>query len=294
VSLPQSFIRDGFLPASMARKRHKLPNGKLLKPLLIGTEGLTNTGKTEFILSCPGPGIVVALDRGMGLMDNPNPPASRNPDFAWKVIQSPASTVTIQATADQQAMYGKCFIEARDSFYAGLNNPESLTVAIDGDTDFWELHKLTAFGKLANVWPQTKYGDVYAQRKAIINRAWDSAKIVVATNKVKDEYVTLLKADGTPELERDGSEKRQKSGNQVRQGFPDQDYLWEVQLLHMCKPPRVNPITKKEVHMQWGIRILKCKHNPQMLGEELWGDDCNFRGLVSLIYPEIDPKEWGM
>jgi hypothetical protein len=286
--LPASFDRDGFHPAAKARERILLPNGHRLKPLLIGTEGKTNTGKTEFILSCPGPGLVIALDRGLGLLDNPNPPSSRNPDFAWKVIKVPANTSATQPT------YMEYFNDARDSFYRALDNPDSITVALDGDSDFWELHRLMAFGKLANVWPQTKYGDVYAQRRAITNRAWDKAKIVIATNKVTAEYVPIYKADGTPEVERDGSEKRKKSGNFVRQGFPDQDFLWEVQLLHLCKPAHINPITNKQVPMQWGIRILKCKHNPEMIGEELWGESCNFQGLVSLIYPDVPMAEWNL
>lgn len=288
MSLPASFAKDGFQPASMARKRQKLPNGKFLKPLMIGTEGQTNTGKTEFILSCPGPGLVIALDRGLGLMDNPNPPRARRDDFAWKVIQVPAST------SAKQPEYLQYYEDVRDSFYRALDNQDAVTVAIDGDSDFWELHRLMAFGKLTGIYPATKYTDIYAQRRAITNRAWDKAKIVVATNKVKDEWVDVYKPDGTPELEKDGSAKRRTSGNLIRQGFPDTDYLWEVQIRHLYKPPTLNSITKKMTIMQWGIRIIKCKHNPEMQGSELWGEDCNFRGLVSLIYPEIDPKEWNL
>lgn len=287
--LPNSLSRDGFLPASMARKRMKLKNGHLLKPILIGTEGETNTGKSEFALSLPGPGACIVLDRNLGFLDNPNPPKERHSDnFGFKVVSVPPNS-----TADQPT-YLEYYKGVRESFKSALENPDVVSVVLDGDSDFWELHRLASFGKLTNVWPQTKYGDVYAQRRALTARAWDSAKIVLGTNKLRDEYVTVYKPDGTPELEKDGNEVKKKTGNKVRQGFPDQDYLWEIQLLHMRKDAHINPFTKKLVPQQWGVRVLKCKHSPSMQGTEIWGADCNFKGLMQVLYPEIPLGEWNL
>lgn len=288
--LPASFIRDGFVPAIKARNRVHLPNGRLLKPLLIGTEGETNTGKTEFLLSCPGPGIIIAMDRGFdGMLDNPHPPdARREDDFAWKVIQAPLNTTATQNT------YIDYFKQFRTEFYKALDNKDAITVAIDGDSDSWELQRLADFGKLANVWPQTKYGDTYAARRAMIARAWDSGKIVIGTNKVRDEYVTVYGPDGLAQKESDGSDKKVKSGNKQRQGFPDQDYLWQIQLRHLYQPPKVNPVTHKEIPHKWGLKILKCKPNPELIGLELWGEDCNFAGLVQVVFPNIPMEEWNL
>jgi len=291
MSLPNSFLREGFIPAKQARVRRRLPNGKFLKPLLIGTEGETNTGKTEFILSCPGPGIMLALDRNFdGMLDNPNPPADRHvDDWAIKVIQEPLNT-----TATQK-VYGSYFTTTRQAFYDALDNPDSVSIAIDCDSDFWELQRLTDFGKLANVWPQTRYGDTYAAKRAMIARAWDSGKIVIGTNKVRDEFETVYKPDGTPEMESDGkTERRRKTGNKTRQGFPDTDYLWQIQLRHLFRPASVNKVTGSEYPQAWGIRIIKCKPNPQLQGEELWGEDCCFRGLVELVYPNVSMEEWNL
>ena len=44
------------------------------------------------------------------------------------------------------------------------------------------------FGKLTAIYPPTKYSPAYAAKRAIIARAYDSGKIVIATNKLKDEY----------------------------------------------------------------------------------------------------------
>lgn len=290
MTLPQSFLRDGFVNKFSIRQRQPLPGGGLLHPLLIGTEGETNTGKSEFILSCPGPGLVLVVDRGIdGMLDNPNPPSSRREDFAFRVVKIPPNTTATQP------QYLEYYNSVRNDFYKALDNKDAVTVAIDGDSDFWELQKLANFGKLTQVWPVTKYGDTYAQKRAMISRAWDSGKVVIATNKVKDEYEASYDSQGNALKESDGSDKRVRSGRKERQGFPDQDYLWQIQIRHLCKSAYINPLTKKEVPMQWGLVILKCKSNPQLKGLELWGEDCNFKGLVSTVYPHLDlKKEWGI
>jgi hypothetical protein len=38
---------------------------------------------------------------------------------------------------------------------------------------------------------------------------------------------------------------------------------------------------------------MKCKANLRLVGAELWGNDCNFKGLVKLVYPQVSLQEWG-
>lgn len=262
MSLPQSFAKDGFVgPASI--------RGGKLKRLLIGTDGWSDTGKTEFALSAPGPGIALCLDRGIeGVLDNATPPDTRQPDWAFKIIKVPLPTQMIQRD------YLPYWTEFYTNYKAALDNPDCRTVLLDGDSDSWELQRLAEFGKLTQV-PPIMYTNVNAARRAMIARAWDSGKIVIATNKLKDGYSAVRDAAG--------KETREKTGNDERQGFADQSYLWQVQLRHLYD---------KDKH-EWGLRILSCKANTQLAGIELWGEDCNFKGLVSLIYPNIDLKEWG-
>lgn len=287
MALPLSFARDGFLGANDSRKRRYLPG--LNRPgIMIGTEGQTNTGKTEFALSAPGPGIGIFLDRGFdGVLDNPNPPSTRNPDFAFKVIQAPLAT---QAAQPDFLSYWKSFYE---EYKKALANADCRTLLLDGDSDSWELQRLAEFGKLTQI-PPIMYTNVNAARRAMIARAWDSGKIIIATNKIKDEYVTKTDDKGNPVTGNDGKEVRMKSGNLVRQGFDDQDYLWQIQIRHLYRPASYNKILKKTIPQAWGIRILKCKPNPPLQGEELWGNDCNFAGLVQMAYPHVALKEWGL
>jgi hypothetical protein len=289
--LPLSLAKAGFGDPRQARAKYKLKNGQLLKPLLIGSEGMTDTGKTEFALSIPGIIQMLSVDRNFqGVFDNPNPPAARNPNVAVKVFHVPMSgTAKIPD-------YQKYYAEVRDSFYGALENPDSQVVFTDGDSDFWELHILAHFGKTTSIYPATRYTAPYAEKRAQIARAWDSGKIVICSNKVKDAYETVYKPDGTPEKDPiSGDDLRRKTGGKERQGFKDQDYLWDMQISHMFKEKHTRVVGGKtiEVPMQWGLKITKCKHNMSFIGEELWGDDCNFKGLVQLVYPEIPLSRWG-
>ena len=249
MALPASFLRDGFEPASAVRKRRYLPG--LNRPgIMIGTEGRTNTGKSEFAMSAPGPGIFICVDRGFdGLLDNPNPPSTRCNDYAFKVIQAPLPTQAL--TADYLA-YWKSFYE---EYKKALANPDCRTVVIDGDSDTWELQRLAEFGKLTQI-PSLMYVNVNASRRAMIARAWDSGKIVIATNKVEDEYKEVINAQGVTELDNSGKPKKSKTGNDVRQGYKDTDYLWQIQLRHLYHDPLINKITGIELPLNCGVLIL--------------------------------------
>lgn len=281
MALPASFLRDGFTPTPAKTK---------YKRLMIGTDGLSETGKTEFALSAPGPGLGICLDRGFeACLDNQSPPPTRRKDFAFRTIAIPLAT--------QSNKPGGIYLEYWQKFYdawlAALANPDARTILLDGDSDSWELQRLAAFGKLTQI-PPILYTEVNAARRVMITRAYDSGKIIIATNKVKGEYEDEIDPrTGEVVLDNTGKPKRKLSGQLIRQGFGDQDYLWQIQLRHMYQEARVNKLTGKEIPGQWGIKIMKCKANHDLVGAELWGSDCNFQTLVQTVYPHIPLSEWG-
>lgn len=273
MTIPKSFLKDGFLPPNQIQKAK-------YKRLMIGSDGMSNSGKTEFALSAPGPTLVICLDRGYeAMLDNPNPPASRQEgSYAFKVIQAPLST---QALQDTYKEYWKDFYA---EYRKALANTDARTVIIDGDSDSWELQRLAEFGKLAGAGKGLAYTGVNAARRAMYARAWDSGKIVIATNKIGKDFQPIYKPDGTMVLDQNGKPEREWDGKSwERQGFPDQSYLWHMQIRHLFNPDK----------MQWGIRLMRVKANPLLEGEELWGDDCNFETLVSNVYPQVPLTEWG-
>jgi hypothetical protein len=272
MTLPASFLKDGFLPPSQIRKGRRL---------MIGTEGAANTGKTEFILSAPGPGIVICLDRGFdAMLDNPTPPQTRRPDYAFKVVQAPLAS---------QSQDPKFYLEYWRSFYAdykkALDNKDARVVAVDGDSDSWELQRLAENGKLTGIVP-LGYTGLNASRRAMYARAYDSGKIIIATNKLKKKYETKYRPDGSPDVGADGKEIREWDGKSYeRQGFDDHEYLWQIQLKHLYRTTANG--------QEWGIQILLCKPDRMLEGMELWGPDCNFASLVQTVYPHIPLSEWG-
>lgn len=257
--LPNSFAKDGFTSISQPRKRH----------LLIGSDGWPNTGKTEFGWSMPEPIMTIVLDRGYeAALDNPNPPNTRGRDIAVKVVQAPLATQT------NKGDYLDHWKEFYRVYLSALNNEDVRSVIIDGDSDSWELQRLAEFGKLTSV-PPILYTSVNAARRAMYARAWDSGKIVLFTNKLKEGYES--------KIDKDGKEIRLKTNKDDRQGFPDQDYLFQIQLRHLYD---------KEQGI-WGVRIEMCKANTQLKGLELWGEECNFKSLVQTVYPQYSLQEWG-
>lgn len=278
MTLPRSFTVDGFGPEPKPKYKH----------LLIGTDGPANSGKTEFALSAPGPGIVICLDRGFdAMLDNEHPPPTRQPDFAFKVIKVPLATQAAQPV----------YVEYWRDFYkhlkGALNNLDARTIVLDGDSDSWELQRLAEFGKLTQI-PSIMYTGVNAARRALIARAWDSGKIVIATNKIKKQYRTKYGPDGKALTNDAGKEIREWDGASYdRQGFEDIEYLWNIQLRHLYRPAGVNSITNKPYEQQWGIRITMCKVNRKLEGEEFWGEDCNMPTLLQAAYPNVSLQEWG-
>lgn len=283
---PPSFFADGFLSPDLVRRNPKAKSRRLM----ITTSGPADSGKTEFALSAPGPGLVVCLDRGFDAMyDNPKPPSTRRPDFAWRIIKAPTAT-DFKSALD----YAPHWVEYYVASMKALKNPDALTVVFDGDSDSWALQRLAEHGKLQGVFPQTLYTDVYYARKAFYNKMWDSEKIVIATQKLRREFVGVVNAQGQPVYDEKGQQKKEPTDNYIADGYPNKDYLWQIELLHLHELAKPNPLKPGAMlPEQWGVRIVRCKANSSLVGGELWGADCCFATLVQTCYPQVPLSEWG-
>lgn len=259
--------------------------------LMLAIEGEKDTGKTEFAMSAPGPGLAVYLDRGFdATQDNMTPPSTRRADWAYKVVKCPLQGTQ---TVKEYELY---WTSLRTTWYEALDNPDARSCLLDGDADSWELQRLATYGKLTKILP-IMYTDANAARRAFIARAYDSGKIVMATSRVKPKYIDQVDAADNVVMDDQGKPKQVKSSELVRQGFNDHDYLWQLQIRMLYAEPetKFNPYLKREVSTppRWGLRIIKSKSNTALKGTELWDGDCNFLTLVQTVYPNVDPKEWG-
>lgn len=272
--LPLSFTSDGFVTAPTVHKG-----------LLIGTQGHPNTGKTEFAISGPGPGVLLALDRGVPEETQAGElvPSSRNlENFAVVPIRVP---VQYQMGQKEAIEYWTALCKV---YYKALANKDARTVVVDGDSDGYELQTFAEFGKLIQIPPILRSG-FNAVRKAYVSQAFDSGKIVIMTNKLKRRYEDVID-------EETGVVKTSENGNAIREwdgvsydragiGKEHYQYLYRIQLEHLHK------IVKGQ-HL-WGVRILMCKPNRPLEGMELWGEECNMPTLLSYAYPNVPLERWG-
>ena len=273
------------LPASLTKGIYKTVQQFLPKRrrLMIGTEGPSESGKTRFMLTCPGPVVILAVDRGVeGCLEVNND----RDDVAVIPFMVPRASVT-DVTKSMQDLNNTEYVNAwrdlRSKYYQALDNVDARTVCLDGDTDSWELQRLAAFGKLKSV-PSLMYADVYMARKSLISHAYDSGKVVVHSHMVREGWRDQTDANGEPIKDDSGKTLRERSGEYERQGYDDTEYLWHVQLRHV--------IEFKDDGPHWGITILDCKQKMELVGTTLWDEQCNFAGLVELMYPDVSAEEW--
>lgn len=276
MALPASFAADGFQQPKNRYRR-----------IMIGTEGGANTGKSEFILSGPPPGIVLSLSRDHeAMLENPNPPETRGADFLWHPVRLPL----VQA---QQATYQDLWKNYRDFYNKMLANADARTVAVDSDTDAFDLQLLAEFGRLDKIMPRTR-GPLNAAKKLLIAKAFESGKVCIFTHKLKKQYEDLIDpSTGKQLIDDQGEVKREWFGKYQRAGFGEYEYLFQIQLRHLYKPATWNARLQRNIPHQWGIQILMCKSNRELEGEQLWGSDCNLPSLLQLVYPHIPLTEWG-
>lgn len=271
------------IPASFAREFPQQPKSRFRR-VMIGTEGAANSGKSEFALSAPGPGIFLALDRSYdAMLENPDPPTTRNAgDFIILPVRVTLPTACTQAEA--QAAWKEFYF---NYYLKALNNQDARTVVLDGDSDSFELQMLAEYGRTTQI-PQIQRTSLNAARRAMIAKAWDSGKIIIATNKLKKKYEPVYDASGNPvaDPQKPNEQKREWDGKSYeRQGFNDHEYLWQIQIRHLFE--------RRDDGPHWGLQVIMAKANRQVEGNELWDEDCNVRTLLELVYPEIPATEWG-
>ncbi len=254
--------------------------------LMIGIEGVSDSGKTEFSMTGP-PGVgVLAIDRGYEhIIAKGTPPLNRQKDVYLRTFKIP------KPGQDPGKAEGNTYLTIWNDFYSWyiktISCPDFKTVVIDGDSDLWELQNLAAFGKVTQI-PPIMRTEVNAARRVLIARGFDSGKNIIFTYRVAAEYEDIVKLDsnGKP------TQVSVRTGDMRRVGFNDQSYLVQVQLRAQTR--RRQDKDGNDLPLEFGVRILKCKPDPELVGAELWGRDCNFKGLVETIYPESDPAEWGL
>jgi hypothetical protein len=278
--IPQSLLKDYQTQDQLLEQY-----GGIL-PNAIGIYGQPSGGKTELALTAPGVILGITIDRGyLGLMLNPNPPATRSKSVVWKVINPPlAGTAAVPE-------YVSYWAKIRDEAYSAVKRPEIRTVLCDGDSDSWEVQRLAEFGQLSQV-PSYKYTAVNAARKAYYTRLTDSGKFLIFTTKMTKEYVTVYGPDGQPQM-KDGKPVRQWSGKWEARGFDDIEYHLQLNIYCFLADATYDKDGNLLSGRDYTARIMYCKSNRSLEGMDFNGADCTLPTILREVYPHISLKEWG-
>lgn len=266
------------IPASFKAKAIQLPKRSPRRWLLVGVQGETGTGKSEFVLSAPDPLFVLNYDNGLRLL------IDKHLESGWDKVVG-VHTVSLSPAINQARDMEK-LKEAQDKFLAAAQDPDVRSLAIDQGAQLWEHVRRAVHGKLTQV-PPIMYAASNATFKWFVDTADHFHKNLIITWPMTDEYVLTKRYN---KQRRGYEEVEAKSGRRVRRGKGDAEEMVE---LHIQLTKDVNV---REVPDKFSLTILKCRHNTTLEGEELPGmifPDClTFTGLMQYVFPQSKPGEW--
>jgi hypothetical protein len=238
--------------------------------LIISSAGQNKTGKTNFLLTAPGPIAVFNLDLGLEGMVHKH--VTKTHRVLTRTFSLPADTVGLsEDQVGELAM--ELFNEFSAAFQAACKLPkkEVATIGWDSGTEAWEMARLGFLGKLAQVMPH-HYTMVNSEFRKLLRCITDTDKNFVITHKLKREYVDALGPTG--------KKIQVPSGDWVRSGFGDIGYVVQVNLRHYRDEEG------------FGMELLDCRQDGELAGMTFKSADCNFAKLATTIFPDTDEKDW--
>lgn len=233
----------GYQPAQKSKFRR----------IVMSTEALDKEGKTEFILSAPGPIALLNFDVGLeGVIEK---------HLKKKKIE--VAEFDYREVTNYKE-WEKMWERSKMAFVDALHDKATRTIGVDTATEWWELARMAAFGKLTQVLPHN-YGPVNAEFRDLIRKAYDFDKNVIFSHKMKEQYVN---DKGT--------------GKMIRAGFGDMQYSVQINVRLWRNKEKV-----------FGLTVINSRHNAALMGMELEDSLSNFPTLASEVFPETSPQDWG-
>lgn len=233
--------------------------------LIMSSSALEKTGKTHFAVDAvPDPIAYVNLDDGeegvLNKFRHKKIITTKLNRRQEKVLEGEAYTMD-----DAEDEWGR----AHDIMRAVVKSSSIRTVVFDTATDLWEIARIAEHGKLKEVMPQ-QYSNLNAKFRAFMKLPYLRTNLnCVFIHKVKKEY-----------------KGKNWSGEYERQGFNEIGFLVQVNVEHF----RVDE--DEDEDRPFGIRILDCRQNGDLVGDELIGPMCNFRALARMVHPNSKKQDW--
>lgn len=236
-------------------------------------------GKTTWAFTAPGPIGVISTDTG-------------TESIAKSFLKQKPIIINYFKSADElqqsetknkdtkQQLYEREWDRMKTAILAIIHSRRFRTLIVDTATEAWELCRLAAFGKLAQVMPH-HYTEVNSEFKAMIKAADENPVLnSIWIHKKKKEYKT------------GSGGKDSWSGKYERAGFGDMPFLVDVNLEHFFQPagamvPDGNGGNETLAEGRFGVRVIDSRINMlSVVGQEFTGEVCNFQELAYALFPE--------
>ena len=242
VTQDKSFL-PGFSPAAVTTKRR----------LIMSLDALEGAGKTRFALTAPGPIAFINLDEGLeGVIE---------PFQTQKQIYLCQIKLEFDGSRDQIIKAAERELAKFDAAYQ-IALKQARTLVVDTATELWELMRLAAFGKLAQVLPH-QYAEVNQAMTRLLKLAYDADCNLLLTHRLKPEWIN-----------------DRRTGQYEFAGFKDIPFLVQAHARLWTDSDGFH------------LRVGKCRQNAGVVGLELVNELINFSMLASFVFPDSSPDDW--
>jgi hypothetical protein len=215
--------------------------------LVASLSGREKTGKTHFSLTAPDPIIFINVDIGTeGVVGKFQEKGKQVLIFDVRVPKEATKDVYQPMWANVKQCIQKAYKLAKG------------TVVWDTATEIYELARLAHFGKLTQVLPHN-YTEVNNEWRELLRLAYDAKLNTVFIHKMKPKWVNNT-----------------RTADYELSGFQEMDYLSQINLVTYREDSDGSPA--------FSVFVKDCRQNPNIGGQILRGEMCNFEFLLSLVH----------
>lgn len=242
--------------------------------LILSLDGKPFTGKTHFMLTAPRPLKVFNIDFGLeGVVEGM---ADAGWDFDGVEVEDYTLEKAPVTNAHAIESARQLIAKFRASWASTLKRTERQTIGLDTGSEFWQLFRLAALGKLEQV-PPMRYVQVNRIFRDLLNQVYQTPHSLVIVHRVKDRYDTKITDEGKEVSSR-------VPGEVERDGFKEIDGIVQVSLDTWRTP------TKRGA--TYGLTVGKCRQRPSLSGTSYQGDLATFSSLALDVFPDSAPSDW--
>lgn len=244
------------------------------KRLVVSLSGQDKCGKSHFALTAPGDIAYANWDTGLEGVIDKFERLKRIYSKDYGVVIPPEVGNDPPKTA---AIAHKVWEEFKSDMRAAWKAPNIRTSVVDTEGETYEVIRLARFGKLTQVMPH-HYGPVKLEYSNFYNEIFDTDKNLIFLSKLKEEYENQP-GQGA------GAPVGKKTGRWERVGMKDIPYMVQVNAI----AERIEGVSPD---MQFQIRIVNCRQNPELNGFVLPQPLCTFTHLGMMVYPGTTESDW--